>query len=71
MKKEFDFSKTKEHLAAIDKLEDKIKHLLEVQTDYLQTENYWELELVPFDKKCDLELVKLYKLIDLRDRQIE
>ena len=68
MKKDFDFKKTKEHLTTIDKLEDKIKYLLEVQTDYLQTENYWEIELVPFDKKCSLEIKKLYELIDLRDR---
>ncbi|HUH26658.1 hypothetical protein [Gelidibacter sp.] len=67
MKKEFDFSKTKEHLKTIDKLEDKIEHLLEVKTDYLQTENYWELGVVPFDKKCELEIKKLYELIELRN----
>ena len=64
---DFYFENTKKELKKITSTPDKIKYLVDCKTDYLQNnivelDNVWN---VTFDKKCDLEIIKLKELLAL------
>ena len=68
MKNEFDFKETKRELESIKETEDKIRYLINIRTEFLQSDILWDMQIVSFDKKCDFEINKLYDLLELENR---
>lgn len=58
----YDFQKVKQQLATLATVNDKIKYLIEIKTDFLQNKDDLFIEKgTPFDRKCELEINKLEK----------
>ena len=62
----YDFQKVKQHIETLTTVEDKILYLTEIKTDFLQNKSSWDFYFdTPFDHKCDLEIKKLGKVLEL------
>ncbi|TXE18581.1 hypothetical protein ES692_05935 [Psychroserpens burtonensis] len=62
----YSFDNVKKHLEALPSIESKIELIETLKAEYLQEDLVWDLDRVPFNRKCDIELIKLHRLLDLR-----
>jgi len=58
-KSNFDFEATKQHLESIEGVKEKLIYLNKMRIEYLQAGEIHPVWVVPFDRKCDLEIENL------------
>ena len=62
----YDFQKVKQHIETFETVKEKILYLTEIKTDFLQNKPYWDFPFeTPFDRKCELEIEMLNKIVGI------
>jgi hypothetical protein len=67
---EYDFVKVKVYLKTLPNVQEQIKFLIEIQTEYQQNKTSWYTEGIPFGEKCELEIKKLKALIEIQNSTV-
>lgn len=65
----YDFKQVKQHLETLAAVKDKVRYLIEIKTEYLQTNPPLDDQStgVSFDQQCQLEIKKLNTLLSLEN----